>query len=217
MKKNLRMIGFLLAASLWVNSLSFGQMEREGDARMLPGSGGASSSPKDGTAHLQSEADLLAFKNQLQSFQNILNRRIQQTFERPFSLLQDAKGMVLPGFGVAFHPEVNLHPLRLMSPFDFRPNTPEELKKARDSKLERIQQLKSMLSELLLEHGGSINAMSLEDSLAVVVHLFNLPPEQNENLPIQVGVVIRRGTLLDYQARQLTAEDFMQKMSFLEF
>ena len=217
MKKNLRIIGFLLAASLWVNSLSLAQMEKEGNALMPRDSRGASPGPPGGIASLPEEADLDALKNQMQTFQDLLNRSIHQTFERPFSLLQDAKGIVLPGYGVVFHLEVNLHPLRLMSPFDLRPNTPEELKKARDSKLERIQQLKNMLSELLLEHGGSVNEMSLEDRLVVVVHLFNLPPEQNEDLPTQVGIMIRRGMLLDYQARQLTAEDFKQKASFLEF
>ncbi len=217
MKKNLRIFGFLLATSLCANSSAFAQMENESNALMPRGSRDASSSEKGGRAPLLTEVDRRSLKNQIQIFQDILNRSIQQTFERPFSLLQDAKGMVLPGFGVAFHLEVNLHPMRLISPFDLRPYTPEELQKVQESKEERIQQLKNTLSELLLGHGGSLNAMRPDDNLAVVVHLFNLPVEEDEGLPMQVGIVVRRRTLLDYQARQLTAEDFRQKESFLEF
>ena len=217
MKKNLRIFGFLLAASLWANSSAFAQMESESNALMPRGSRNASSSEIGGRATLSPEMDRRALKNQMQIFQDILNRSIQQTFERPFSLLQDAKGIYLPGFGVAFHLEVNLHPMRFITPFDPRPYSPEELQKAQESKEERIQQLKITLSEMVLGHGGSLNAMRPEDSLAVVVHLFNLPVEEDEGLPIQVGIAIRRRTLLDYQARHLTAEDFRQKESFLEF
>ncbi len=217
MKKNLRIFGFLFAASLWVNSLSFAQMESGSNALMPRSSRNASSGQAGGSASLPAEMDRHALKNQMQIFQDVLNRSIQQTFERPFSLLQDAKGIVLPGFGVAFHLEVNLHPMRLISPFDLRPYTPEELQKVQESKEERIQQLKNTLSDLVLGYGGSLNAMRPEDNLAVVVHLFNLPVEENEGLPMQVGITIRRQKLLDYQARRLTAEDFRQKESFLEF
>ncbi len=217
MKKNLRIFGFLLAASLWANSSAFAQMESGSNALMPRGSRNVSSGQTGGSASLPAEIDRRSLKNQMQIFQDILNRSIQQTFERPFSLLQDAKGIYLPGFGVAFHLEVNLHPMRFISPFDPRPYTPEELQKAKESKEERIQQLKNTLSELLLGYGGSLNAMRPEDSLAVVVHLFNLPVEENEGLPMQVGIVVRRRTLLDYQARHLTAEDFRKKESFLEF
>ena len=215
MKKNLRIFGFLLAASLWINSSAFAQMES--NAPMPRDSRNASSGQTGRSTSLPAEVDRRSLKNQMQIFQDILNRSIQQTFERPFSLLQDAKGMVLPGFGVAFHLEVNLHPMRLITPFDLRPYSPEELQKVQESKEERIQQLKNILSELLLGYGGSLNAMRPEDNLAVVVHLFNLPVEEDEGLPMQVGISIRRRTLLDYQARRLTAEDFRQKESFLEF
>jgi len=145
-----------------------------------------------------------------------LNRSIRQTFELPFSLLQDAKGTYLPGFGVAFHLEVNLHPLRIISPFDLTPYTAEELEKAKRDKLERIRQLKSHLGQLLLEHGSSLSAMAPEQNIAVVVHLFNLPPESRD-LPTQLVMLINRRTLLDYQAKRLTAEEFQKAGSVLEF
>ncbi len=160
--------------------------------------------------------DLHALKAQLDTFQNVLNRTIQQNFEQPFSLLQDAKGIYLPGFGVAFHMEINLHPLRLAMPFDLHPYTPEEIRKAKEDKLDRIRQLKTRLSELLLEHGGELSAMAPEQNIAIVVHLFNLPSE-GRDLPSQLVMTVNRRMLLDYQGRRLTAEQFQKAGSVLEF
>ncbi|MBI4458458.1 MAG: hypothetical protein HY648_00190 [Acidobacteria bacterium] len=209
MKKNLRAFGVLLAASLWA-SLCLAQTGAKGSPRDVP-AGGDQPSIVSST-----NVDLRALKSQLDAFQELLNRSMQQTFEMPFYLLQDAKGIYLPGFGVAFHLEVNLHPLRPMTPFDIRPNTPEEIRKAKDAKLERIRQLKIQLSGLLLEHGGSLSAMAPEQNIAIVVHLFNLPSESRD-LPTQLVMMTNRRMLLDYSARRLTAEEFQKGESVLEF
>ena len=162
-------------------------------------------------------SELRALRQQLQSFQNVLNRSVQQNFEHPFALLQDAKGIYLPRFGVAFHMEVNLYPLRLISPFAPTPYSPEELRKAKESKLARIRELKEQLQQLLLEHAVDLGAVPAEQNVAVVVHLFNLPSEQNDDLPTQLVIGASRRTLLDYQARRLTAEDFRQREFSLDF
>ncbi len=161
--------------------------------------------------------NLKALKEQMTVFQNLLNRSIQQSFEQPFSLLQDTKGSYLPNFGVVFHLEMNLHPLRLISPFDMRPYTPEELRKARADKLQRIEQLKDRLSELLLEQGGKLTALPAERRIAMAVHLFNLPSEQSEDLPTQLVIETTRQALLDAQAQRLSAKEFQKKQIILGF
>ena len=160
--------------------------------------------------------DLRALKPQLESFQAMLNRTIQQNFEQPFFLLQDAKGSYLPGFGVVFHMEANLSPLRVAMPFDVHPYTAEEIQKARDSKIERIQRLKTLLSQILLDQGGSLSAMAPEQNLAIVVHLFKMPSE-GRDIPSQVVITLNRRMLLDYQGRRLTEEQFEKTGSVLEF
>ena len=185
-------------------------MERNGSRGDVPAGGGQPS------AVSPTNVDLHTLKNQLDAFQGLLNRSVQQSFEMPFYLLQDAKGIYLPGFGVAFHLEVNLHPLRLITPFDVRPLTPEEIQKSKVGKLERIRQLKTQLSEFLLEHGGDLSAMAPEQNIAIVVHLFNLPSESRD-LPTQLVIMINRRMLLDYSARRLTAEEFQKAGSVLEF
>ena len=209
MKKNLRVFGFFVALAL---AGSHGWAQLPGGAT----NGNSPSGEEQGTALKRENVDFHALKSQLEMFQNMLNRSIQSAFEQPFSILQDAKGIYLPGFGVAFHMEVNLQPVRLLMPFDMRPYTPDELQKAKAAKLERIRQLKTLLSELLLEHGGTLSAMAPEQNVAIVIHLFNLPSESRD-LPTQVVITINRRMLLDYQARRLTAEEFQRAGSVLEF
>jgi hypothetical protein len=208
MKMKPRAFGFLLAASLWT-SLGVAQMEG-------PGGRGDATAGGQVTAISPTNVDLHALKSQMDAFQALLNRNVQQSFEMPFYLLQDPKGIYLPGFGLAFHMEVNLHPLRVATPFDIRPNTPEEIQKSKVAKLERIRQLKTQLGELLLEHGGELSAMAPEQNIAIVVHLFNLPSE-GRDLPTQLLIMVNRRMLVDYSARRLTAAEFEKAASILEF
>ena len=168
-------------------------------------------------AQERSQVDLRALRQQLQSFQGVLNRNVQQSFEHPFALLQDAKGIYLPWFGVAFHMEVNLYPLRMISPFAPEPYSAEELRKAKESKLERIRQLKEQLRQLLLEHAVDLGVVPGEQNVAIVVHLFNLPSERSDDLPTQLVIGASRQALLDYQAHRLTAEDFRNREFSLDF
>jgi hypothetical protein len=165
----------------------------------------------------QPKVDLAVMRNQLQTFQEFLNRSLQTTFENPFVLLQDVKGTYLPQFGVVFHMEANLHPLRVLSMFEIKPYTEEELRNVRASKLERIRQIKVRVSDLLLQQGMELTALPAAQNVAVVVHLFNLPNEQTDGLPSQLVIETSRSALAEAKARQATAEDFRKVVTFLEF
>ena len=201
--------GIVLAATLWATAC----------AAQAGGNLARSDTPSYASANTISptNVDLRALKTQLEAFQAMLNRTIQQNFEQPFFLLQDAKGSYLPGFGVAFHMETNLSPLRVnIMPFNVIPYTAEELQKARESKIERIRRLKTLLSQILLDQGGSLSAMAPEQNIAIVVHLFNMPSEGGV-FPSQVVISLNRRMLLDYQGRRLTEEQFEKTGSVLEF
>ena len=158
-----------------------------------------------------------ALRSGVQQFQETLNRDLQTTFEHPFSLLQDAKGIYLPHYGVVFHMELNLAPLRPLSAFDVRPYTEEELQQARATKLQRIQELKDHLSDLLRQHAAELAAVPADQSIAVVVHLFNLPSERTEGLPLQILVEVPHSVLVDPNSRTEPAEAFRKKVSFSDF
>ena len=206
-KKNFRVTCFLLTTGLW-SSLCVAQTSGRTAAVNL--------NPDRPVAISPTNVDLRALRGQMETFQKLVNRSIQENFETPFALLQDTKGIYLPGYGVAFHLEVNLHPLRTIYPFDTRPYTAEELQKAKQSKLNRIRDLKTQLSNLLMAHGSDLSAMAPEENIAIVANLFNLPSE-DPDLPAQLVMTINRRLLLDARTQRLTAEEFQKAGSSLVF
>lgn len=162
-------------------------------------------------------AQLAALRSQVQQFQALINRDLQTTLDHPFGMLQDPKGIYLPNFGVVFHMEMNLAPMRMVSMFDVRPYTEEELQQSHGTKLQRIRELKAHLSELLRLHGAELSAVPPEQNVAVAVHLFNMPSERTEGLPTQIVIEVSRGMLADPQARIGSAEEFRKKVTFFDF
>jgi hypothetical protein len=156
-------------------------------------------------------------RSQLRLFQEYLNSNLQATFVDPYALLQDVKGTYLPRFGVVFHMELNLHPMRTLTMFGLQPYTEEELQQVRESKLRRIVQLKQSLSDLLLERGTELTAVPSEQSVAVVVHMFNLPSERTEGFPTQLVIEVRRGDLTAAKTQRMTQEEFRKLVATLEF
>ncbi|MBI3933421.1 MAG: hypothetical protein HY316_01935 [Acidobacteria bacterium] len=164
-----------------------------------------------------SAAELATLRGQVQQFQDTLNRDMQTAIDHPFAMLQDAKGIYLPRFGVVFHMELNLAPLRTLSAFDVRPYTEQELLQARDTKLVRIRELKDHLSDLLRAHGAEMSALPPDLNVAVVVHLFNLPSERTDGLPTQIVIEVSRGVLADAASRLAAAEEFRKKVLYFDF
>jgi hypothetical protein len=156
-------------------------------------------------------------RSQVLQFQELINRDLQTALDHPFGMLQDAKGIYLPHYGVVFHMELNLAPMRVLSVFDVRPYTEQELQQTHDTKLERIRELKEYLSELLRLHGEELSAVPPDQEVAIVVHLFNMPSERTEGLPIQFAVEVSSALLAGPQAHKITAEEFRKKVSFFEF
>jgi hypothetical protein len=181
----------------------------------VPGAWAAASKEDSRPAGTLPELDLRALRVQLVAFERIVNQEIAQAFTSPFALLQDVKGTYLPGFGAVFHLEVNLHPLRMLSIFGQR-TTEEELRKVREAKLERVRELRTRLSALLLEHGTKLTEVPADLSVAVVVHLFNLPSE-SEGLPTQVVIETTRRAVLEAQAERMPVAEFAKRQKFLEF
>ena len=162
-------------------------------------------------------AQLATLRAQVQQFQALIDRDLQTALDHPFGMLQDPKGIYLPNFGVVFHMEMNLAPMRMNSMFDVRPYTEEELRQSHGTKIERIRELKAHLSELLRVHGSELSAVPPEQSVAVAVHLFNMPFERTEDLPTQIVIEVRRGMLSDPQAQLASAEEFRNKISIFDF
>jgi hypothetical protein len=159
--------------------------------------------------------DYGALKAEMRVMEAVIDETMGQTFTPPFGLLEKTKGAYLPDFGLVFSLEVNLYPLRSLSPFDMRPLTKSELDKAAKTKRERIEVIKKSLPRLLADHGSSLRGLSAQESVAVIVHLFQVPTE-GENLPTQLIVEVRKADLEQNWGKMISYEQLLEKVRILE-
>jgi len=160
-------------------------------------------------------ADYAVLKGQLKVLEAVLDETLAQTFERPFGLLENAKGTYLPTYGAVFTVEVNLYPVRVPNPFDSKPLSKEEIAEARRVKLERMQTIKRLLPRLLADHASSLRELGSQDSVAIIVYLFHFQAE-GEKLPTQLVLQIKKEDLDQFQARKLSFEELVTRMKVLE-
>ena len=163
----------------------------------------------------QSPSNLSALKGEMKVFEAVIDGTMTQTFGPPFGLLEKTKGTYLPGFGLAFSLEVNLYPMRVPNPFDMAPLSKAEIEKAQKVKLERIARIKESVPRLLADHAMSLRDLSADDSVAVVVHLFELQPGDTK-LPDQLVIETRKSDLDRYWDKKISYQELVAMVKVLE-
>jgi hypothetical protein len=160
-------------------------------------------------------SNLSALKGEMKVFEAVIDGTMAQTFAPPFGLLEKTKGTYLPGFGLAFSLEVSLYPLRSPLPFYMGPLSKAELEKAQRVKLERIATIKESVPRLLADHAMSLRNLSSEDSVAVVVHLFEMDPGDLK-LPGQLVIEARKSDLDQFWDKKISYRELVAKTKILE-
>ena len=160
-------------------------------------------------------ANVSALKGEMRVFEAVIDGTMAQTFSPPFGLLEKTQGTYLPGFGLAFSLEVNLYPLRAPNPFNVAPLSKGEIDKAQKVKQGRIVTVKESVPRLLADHAMSLRDLSPNDSIAVVVHLFDVSTGQSK-LPEQIIVETRKADLDEFWDKKISYRDLLGKMKVLE-
>jgi len=163
----------------------------------------------------QSPSNLGALKGEMKVFEAVIDGTMGQTFVAPFGLLEKTQGTYLPGFGLVFNLEVNLYPLRSPNPFNMTPLSKAELEKAAKVKRERIATVKESVPRLLADHAMSLRNLDADDSVAVVVHLFEVQPGDTK-LPDQLVIETRKSDLNQFWEKKISYEELVGKMKILE-
>ena len=161
-------------------------------------------------------SNLSALKGEMKVFEAVIDGTMAQTFAPPFGLLEKTQGTYLPGFGLAFSLEVNLYPLRAPNPFNLTPLSKAELDTAQKAKLERITTIKESVPRLLADHAMSLRDLSSDDSVAVVVHLFEMQPGQIK-FPDQLVIETKKSDLDHFWDKKISYQELTAKMTILEF
>ena len=161
-------------------------------------------------------SNLSALKGEMKVFEAVIDGTMAQTFAPPFGLLEKTKGTYLPGFGLAFSLEVNLYPMRAPNPFNSTPLTKAELDEGQKAKLARIATIKESVPRLLADHAMSLRDLGSDDSVAVVVHLFEMQPGQIK-FPDQLVIETRKSDLDQFWDKKISYRELTAKMTILEF
>jgi len=160
-------------------------------------------------------SNLSALKAEMKVFEAVVDGTMAQTFAPPFGLLEKTKGTYLPGFGLVFSLEVNLYPLRAPSPFDMSPLSKAELDKAQKAKLERMATIKESVPRLLADHAISLRDLGSDDSVAVVVHIFEVQSGDTK-FPDQLVIKTRKSDLNQFWEKKFSYQELTAKMTTLE-
>ena len=161
-------------------------------------------------------SNLSALKAEMKVFEAVIDGTMAQTFAPPFGLLEKTQGTYLPGFGLAFSLEVSLYPLRAPNPFNLTPLSKAELDTAQKAKLERITTIKESVPRLLADHAMSLRDLSSDDSIAVVVHLFEVQSGDTK-FPDQLVIKTRKSDLDQFWDKKISYQQLTAKMTILEF
>jgi len=138
-----------------------------------------------------------------------------QTFAPPFGLLEKTQGTYLPGFGLAFSLEVNLYPMRTPTPFNMTPLSKGEIEKAQKAKRDRIVAVKESIPRLLADHAMSLRDLGSNDSIAVVVHLFEVD-NGDSKFPDQLIIETRKSDLDQFWDKKISYQELLGKVKVLE-
>jgi len=157
-----------------------------------------------------------ALKRQMQEFERVLSVTLGHMFQQqPFVVLQEPKAAYLPGFGVVAHTELNLYPLRWLFPFSTEKYSEQELRTEREQKLLRLRELEKQLRELLLAQSAALTQLGPDESMAVIIHLYN--PRPYPDIPNQVVMQGRRQSLAELQGRKPSPAELARVITLREF
>lgn len=122
--------------------------------------------------------------------------------EHPIDLLGKTRGVYLSDYGVVFTTELSPIITLPITPFHTKISD-EEKKRTRQSKLERIPVIKSLMAQFMRTAATQLNLMPDEQQVVLVVRLLYLPYEDTEGLP---GQIMMKGDKRSILAGRITTE-----------
>jgi hypothetical protein len=95
------------------------------------------------------------------------------------------------------------------------PLSKAELDKAQKAKLERMATIKESVPRLLADHAISLRDLGSDDSVAVVVHIFEVQSGDTK-FPDQLVIETRKSDLNQFWEKKFSYQELTAKMTTLE-
>lgn len=161
--------------------------------------------------------DFSALKQELEGFQEIIQRTLVQNLQGPVPILSTPKGTYLADYGAVFNVEGNLYETRTISPFNPAPLSQKELDDAYNVMLKRVEVLRERILHMIGEYGASLQHVKPEDKVAVVVHLFNGYADPKRPFPSQLIFRVSKAAVNDYRDKKISFEDLAKRIEITRF
>ena len=156
--------------------------------------------------------DFPELRPELEGFQQIIQNTLVANLQGPFPVLSTPKGTYLPDYGAVFNVEGNMYEIRAVSPFSPKPLTQQELDRAYHAMLKRVDALRERMLQAIGDHGSSLQHLKPEETLAVVVHLFNGYADPNRPCPSQLIFRVKKAAISEYQDKKISLSDFTKRI-----
>jgi hypothetical protein len=159
------------------------------------------------------KVDYKSARRDIQNVEVAINTIIGATFPGPYAVVQNARGVHLPGYGFMFTFLVNIHRAVINTPFGEVRNkniTPEEKKR-------RIEELKDKLVRMLLENADTLRQLRKDESVSVVVFVEdrNFPGDENQNKTMILRAFKR--DLDELAHKENRWKELKQRMEIIEY
>ena len=162
-------------------------------------------------------ADFPTLKRELESFQGIIQNTLIRNLAGPVPVLSTPKGTYLPDYGAVFNVEGNLYEIRAISPFSPQPRTQKELDDAYNAMLKRVEALRTQMLQAIGDYGATLENLKPEETLAVVVHLFNGYDDPKRPCPSQLIFRVKKAAITEYRDKKITFGEFAKKIEINRF
>ena len=142
-----------------------------------------------------------------------INDVINNFSKGTFGVVQRAKGVYLPGYGISFACLINIHLAMVNTPFGVvaRNEVTPEIKK------QRIEELKNEMIRLLLDNGRGFQQLGREESVSITIFIEdrNIPDEPRANKSIVLSVP--KKDLDELGQRNDRLKEFKQRVNVVEY
>ena len=161
--------------------------------------------------------DFPELRPELEGFQEVIQKTLVANLQGPMPVLSTPKGTYLPDYGAVFQVEGNMYEIRAVSPFSQKPLTQQELDEAYHLMLKRVDALHARMLQAIADHGSSLRHLKPEETLAVVVYLFNGYADPNRPCPSQLIFRVKKAAISEYQDKKISLDDFTKRIEITRF
>ena len=176
-----------------------------------PDTAGASDTPPPAPAPV----DQVQLRGQIEQFQAFIEDALRQ--DSRSTVLSAPRGAYLEGYGAVFSTEASLYRIRPITPFSSKPYSRQELDKAYQAALDRLERLKVDLRQAVAKHSSLLEQLRPSHTLAVIVHLYNGVAEPGRPYPSQLIFKASARSVSDYRHGKITMDDLVGRVRISQF